>query len=70
MTYYALDRSPDTVAQLGHPRIVAFTVKAARRGYGQDDVRFRQYVSAKEAARLCRLWYGIKLADALEGGVV
>jgi len=30
----------------------------------------RQRAGAGEAARLCRLWYGIKLADALAGGVV
>jgi len=69
MTYYALDRSPATVAQLGHARIVAFTVKDARDGYVRDDAH-RQRAGAGEAARLCRLWYGVKLADALAGGVV
>jgi len=69
MTYYALDRSPATVAQLGHARIVAFAVKDARNGYVRDD-DYRQRAGAGEAARLCRLWYGIKLADALAGGVV
>jgi len=70
MTYYALDRSPATVAQLGHARIVAFTVQAARNGYVLEAAGHRQRAGAGEAARLCRLWYGIKLADALAGGVV
>ena len=70
MTYYALDRSPDTVAQLDHARIVAFTVQVARNGYVREAAGHRQRAGAKEAARLCRLWYGIKLADALAGGVV
>ena len=70
MTYYALDRSPATVAQLGHARIVAFTVQAARYGYVLEAAGHRQRAGAGEAARLCRLWYGIKLADALAGGVV
>jgi len=70
MTYYALDRSPDTVAQLGHARIVAFTVQVARNSYVRQDAPHRQRAGAGEAARLCRLWYGVKLSDALAAGVV
>jgi len=70
MTYYALDRSPDTVAQLGHARIVAFAVKAARNGYVGQASGHRHRIGLADAERLCRSLYEMPLADALAGGVV
>jgi len=70
MTYYAIDRSSAAVAHWGHPEIRAFTVQAARNEYVRRDAAHRQRASAVVAARLCQLWYGMKLADALSGGVV
>ena len=70
MTYYAIDRSSAAVAHWGHPEITAFTVQAARNEYVRRDAAHRQRASAVAAARLCQLWYGMKLADALSGGVV
>ena len=69
MTYYALDRSPDTVAQLGHARIVAFTVKDARNSYAASGHN-RHRIGLADAERLCRSLYEMPLADALAGGVV
>ena len=72
MTYYAIDHSSRSAAvvRLGHPQIIAFTVQAARNEYVRKDAAHRQRASAVVAARLCQLWYGMKLADALSGGVV
>ena len=70
MTYYAIDRSSAAVVHWGHPEIRAFTVQAARNEYVRQDAGVRQRATAKEASRLCQLWYGMKLADALSGGVV
>jgi len=69
MTYYALDRSPDTVAQLGHARIVAFAVKDARNEYAVSGHN-RHRIGLADAERLCRSLYEMPLADALAGGVV
>ena len=70
MTYYAIDRSSAAVANWGHPQIIAFTVRAARNEYVRQDAARRYRASAVVAARLCLLWYGMSLADALSGGVV
>ena len=64
MTYYALDRSPATVAQLGHARIVAFAVKDARNGYAAS-AHNRHRIGLADAERLCRSLYEMPLADAL-----
>jgi len=45
-------------------------VQAARNEYVRRDAAHRQRASAVVAARLCQLWYGMSLADALSGGVV
>jgi hypothetical protein len=55
---------------LGHPEIVAFTVAQARRNYVAADPAHRQAASRADADRLCRLWYGVKLDDALTRGVI
>jgi hypothetical protein len=68
--YLAIDRSPDAGARLGHPEIVAFTVAQARRNYVAADPAHRQAASRADADRLCRLWYGVKLDDALTRGVI
>ena len=72
MTYYAIDRSSRSavVVRLGHPQIIAFTVQATRNEYVRRDAAHRQRAGTGDAARLCRLWYGMRLADALSGGVV
>lgn len=70
MTTYTIDRAPATVHKLGHPQITAFTLRSAAKGYVQADRDHRHMLTKADAGRLCRLYYGAALDDALVRGVI
>lgn len=67
---YTLDRSPETVARRGHPELLAFTLRSAAKGHVQADRDHRRICTAADAKRLCKLFYGVALDDAVAKGLV
>ena len=70
MITYTIDRSPETVARKGRPEIRAFTLRSAAKGYVQADRDHRHMLTRADAARLCKLYYGAALDDALVRGLI
>jgi len=68
MIHFAIDRSPETTAKLGHPQIVAFTERTACTGYVNADRAHRHKLNKADASRLVKLFYGVSLDDALMEG--
>jgi hypothetical protein len=67
---YTIDRAPDTVARHGHPVLTAFSLRSAAKGYVAADPGHRSMVTWADANRLCKLYYGVALDDALARGEV
>jgi hypothetical protein len=70
MTTYTIDRSPETVARHGRPEILAHTLRSAAKGYVGADRDHRHTLTRADAERLCRLYYGAGLHDALVRGLI
>jgi hypothetical protein len=70
VTFYSIDRAPETVAKQGHPVLQAWTRKEARDGFVKADAGHREAVRAPVAAHLCRMWYRCELSDAVKRGVI
>jgi hypothetical protein len=66
MMFFAIDRSPGT----DKPTITAFTVREACTGYVASDRDHRHKLTKAEAARLVKLYHGVKLDEALARGLV
>ena len=67
---YTIDRAPETVQRKGHPEILAHTLRSAAKGYVEADRDHRHLCTRADAARLCRLYYGVGLDDAVVRGLV
>jgi len=67
---YTIDRAPETVHRKGHPVLSAWTVKQAARTYARADPAHRNMITKADAGRLCKLFYGMSLDEAVAKGLV
>jgi hypothetical protein len=67
---FAIDRAPETVQKLGAPQITAFTLRSAAKGYVKADPDHRHMLTKPVADALCRLYLGMSLKDAIDGGKI
>ena len=67
---YTIDRAPETVHRKGYPVLSAWTVKQAARTYARADPAHRNMITKADAGRLCKLYYGMALDEAVAKGLV
>lgn len=68
-TFYSIDRSPEAVAQTGHPKIEAWHSLQARNGFVAESPA-RQAITTKDAGPLCKAIHGVTLSQARGKGLI